>query len=408
MGASASSPQTGEGSGSTFLDRKRRNHQVIFNANVTQCDAPPAPPPLPPPAGGGDGAATSAPPPPPAASPEEDAIAQAASQASSYSNPGPYEQAALDAKRLLQLDTFDGFRCDINKQVSPYMLAVHSFHLGTSTHAPPAADPQAPPPNSTYYFVSQVADESGVFMTRVDFQRLGFEGRMQRMFGPGMLKFQAGVAGDGQTDQLLLEYDTGGLTWTANAKYGSMGGGMLCGMNYWQAITPKFTMGAEGMYLAANNGLLSNYTAKYTFQAPVSEATDLASRSPQATGPSIAGPSGPPPPKAGASSICLNYHTGQQALTASYQRVVTPNRVTVGAELQCNPFSLDSQVTVGAEFQLLRTKLNIVADGDFKIQSLLETKLGRGPQAPRLTFSADMDHMKSQMKFGYGLTVDSS
>lgn len=408
MGSSASLPEPRAESG-TFLDRKRRNQDanLLFKSNVTRCDDAASAPPLPPPIGDDKSAA----PPPPSieSAPEEDAISKAASQASSYTNPGPYEQAAMDAKRLIQLDTFDGFRCDINKQVSPYMLAVHSFHLGTTTHAPQATNPQAPPPNATYHFVTQVADESGIFMTRVDFQRQGFEGRMQRMFGPGMLKFQAGVAGDGQSDQLLLEYDTGGQTWTANAKYGSMGGGMLYGMNYWQAITPKLTLGAEGMYLAANNGLLSNYTAKYSFQAPLSEEADIASKSPsQGSGPSIAGPGGPAGPMAGASSICLNYHTGQQALTASYQRVVTPNRVTVGAELQCNPFSLDSHVVVGAEFQLLRSKLNMVIDGDGKIQSLLETKLGRGPQAPRLTFSADMDHMKSQLKFGYGLTVDSS
>jgi mitochondrial import receptor subunit TOM40 len=337
----------------------------------------------------------------------EDSIARAASQASAYSNPGPYEQASMETKRLLQLDTFDGFRCDINKQVSPFMVAVHNFHLGTTTHAPPASNPQAPPPNSTYHFVTQVADEGGVFMTRVDFQRQGFDGRFQRMFGPGMVKFQGGVtaAGDGQTDQLLMEYDTGGMTWTANAKYGSMGGGLLYGMNYLQAVTPQLIVGAEGMFLSANNALLSNYTAKYTFQAPHTDASDLVGT--KATPP--AGPPGAPsPPKAGASTICLNYHSGQQALTVGYQRVVTPQRVTVGAELQCSPFTLDSQILVGAEFQLLRSKLNVVADGEGRLQSLLETRLGRAPNAPRLTFSADMDHAKSQMKFGYGLTVDSS
>ena len=106
--------------------------------------------------------------------------------------------------------------------------------------------------------------------------------------------------------------------------------------------------------------------------------------------------------------VILNWNGGQQALTASYQRVVTPNRVTVGTELQCNPFSLDSQVSVAGEFQLLRSKINLAVDGEGRIQSLLETKLGRGPQVPRLSFSADMDHAKSQMKFGFGLSVDSS
>ena len=182
----------------------------------------------------------------------------------------------------------------------------------------------------------------------------------------------------------------------------------MYGMNYWQAITPNLSLGGEGMFLAANNAMLSSYTAKYSFQAPISEATDLASRSPAASGPSLAGPGGPAPPAAGSSSICVQYNSGQQTLTAGYQRVVTPNRVTVGAELQCSPFTLDSQVMVGAEFQLHRSKINLVADGEGRIQAMLEAKLGRGPQVPRLTFSADMDQLKSQMKFGYGITIDSS
>ena len=406
MGASASSLNHSQ---SNWVQQKQHGVQSshLFSSNVTKCDEASAPPPLPPPP---DATEKAPPPPPPSAAPEkDDPIAQAAAQASAYTNPGPYEQAPAEIKRFLQLDTFDGFRCDINKQVSPYMVAVHSFHMGTSTHAPPPANPQAPPPNSTYYFITQVADEKGIMMTRVDPQRRGFEGRLQRMFGPGMIKVQGGVAGDGQSDQLMMEYDTGGQTWTANLKYGSMGGGLLYGMNYWQAITPKLTLGGEGIYLAANNALMSNYTAKYSFQAPVSEATDLASRAPvTASGPSLAGPGAPPPPAAGASSVCLNYNGGQQALTIGYQRVVTPNRVTVAAELQCNPFSLDSAVQVGAEFQLLRSKINLAADGEGRIQSLLETKLGRTPQSPRLQFSADVDHAKSTMKFGYGITVDSS
>ena len=412
MGTSASVPLNHNKNGDdNWIDRKRRNQKSastqFFTSNVAQCDAPPAPPPLPDARSSGPTppppSAGSPPPPPPE---EDDSIAKAAATASAYSNPGPYDQMSGDTKRLVMLDTFDGFKCDINKQVSPFMLAMHSFHMGTTTHAPPQTNPQVPPPNSTYYFITQVADEAGILMTRVDPQRQGFDGRLQRMFGPGMIKGQANMSADGQTDQLLLEYDIGGQTWTGNLKYGSMGGGLMYGVNYWQAITPKLSLGGEGMFLAANNATLSSYGFKYSFQAPISEATDLANRSP--TGASPAHPGMPPPSPAGASSICLQYNTGQQALTASYQRVVTPNRVTVGAELQCSPFTLDSQVVVAAEFQLLRSKINLAADGEGRIQGLLETKLGRGPQVPRLTFSADLDHFKSQMKFGYGISIDSS
>jgi hypothetical protein len=60
-------------------------------------------------------------------SPEEDSIAQAAAAASAFINPGPYEQAPQELKRLVMLDTHDGFRCDINKQLSPYMAVGKKF-----------------------------------------------------------------------------------------------------------------------------------------------------------------------------------------------------------------------------------------------------------------------------------------
>ena len=44
------------------------------------------------------GSSTSAHPPPPSSSPELDDIAQAAALSSQYSNPGPYEQASMEAK----------------------------------------------------------------------------------------------------------------------------------------------------------------------------------------------------------------------------------------------------------------------------------------------------------------------
>jgi hypothetical protein len=113
-----------------------KSFNLITFSNKTLCETaaaslavppPPLPtaPPAPPGPAGTTGAST-------APTDTDDAIAKAARAVSSYVNPGPYEQAATDAKRLVMLDTFDGFRCDINKQVSPFMGVFHSFWLGTS------------------------------------------------------------------------------------------------------------------------------------------------------------------------------------------------------------------------------------------------------------------------------------
>lgn len=366
----------------------------LFSIERTQCAAP-APPPLPPP-----GAVPppppqqepkSAPPPPPASSDAtkeappppaapSDSIARAAAAVGSIPNPGPFEQASSDARRLVMLDTHDGFRCDINKQLSPYMAVVHSFWLGTS---------MIPDGRSkTYSFLAQVADESGLLMARVDPERGSVDGRIHRALlgGAVMAKLQLGVSAEGQSDQILADIDFGGQTWTGNVKYGSMGGGLVYGMNYFQSMTPNLAIGGEGMYVAANQNLVSQYTVRYSKAAMHAEEEKVSMYTP--------------------STLVANYNAAQ-GVTLNYKRVITPNRVTVGAELQCAlPSSLESQVSVGAEFKFTRSKMQVCIDGTGKIQSTLESKLGAAPGSPSLNFSAELDHGKETMRFGYGLNIE--
>lgn len=359
-------------------------HSKLFATPTTRCDDAVPPPPPPP--------GAEAPPPPP---PKVDSIADAAAFVTSYSSPGPYEMAAMDGKRLVSLDTFDGFRCDINKQLSPYMAVIHSFLLGTTSLSDRT---------STYSFVTQVADEQGILMTRVDPGRGSVDGRVHRALfgGLAMAKLQLGLSPDGQQDQALAELDFGGLTWTGNLKYGSMAGAVVYGCNYLQCITPKLQMGGEGMYIAANQSLISNYTLKYTIPASTGDEASVLPDAPA----SKQAPGAPLADSKGSSTMCVNYNTAQSALSLNYKRVVTPNRVTLGAELQCSPLTLESQVLLGAEFKLHRSRFAVCVDGSLRTQSILEAKLGVAPGSPTLNFSADVDHLSDAMRFGYGITIE--
>jgi len=294
------------------------------------------------------------------------------------------------------LDTFDGMRVDINKQLSPYMAVVHSFWLGTSM----IPDGR----NHQYTFLTQVADEAGLLMARIDPIRGSVDGRIHRALlgGLAMGKLQVGVSAGEEAaanDQLMGELDFGGMTWTGNLKYGAMGGGIMFGCNYFQSITPRFAMGGEGLYISANKNLLSNYTVKYTMPKPTVEEVE---DSPIDEAIKAVGSN----EKVGNATMVANYNAGQGLLALNYKRDVTPNRVTLGAELQCSPMSLDSQVLVGAEFKLARSKVAICVDGTGKVQSCLEAKLGRAPGSPTLNFSGELDHGKQEMKFGYGINID--
>ena len=312
----------------------------------------------------------------------------------------------MDLKRLVQLDTFDGFRCDINKQVSPYMMAVHSFWLGSMMIN------DGTERTSTYAFTSQVADENGIVMGRFDPGRMSLDGQVHRAIlgGLAMGKVQFNLSQEGQSDQAFAELNFGGQSWTGNAKIGSVGGAPVYGCNYWQSVTPRVAVGGEGMYVGANQLCVSNYTVKFSIpartgdeDAPIAAAAAAANPQQQPGVP----PGMPPPAEAtGSSTFCVNANPSQGQVFVNYRRVVTPNRVTLGAELNFSPVDLSSQMSVGAEFRLSRSKFSACVDQDLRMQTLLETKLGIAPGSPSLNFSAEMDHVKETMRFGYGITVD--
>ena len=367
MGATGSKPTTTSTAGIS------PSQFSFFATNSTKCDNSSPPPPPPP------GGSAEAPPPPPA---EDDAIAKAAAAAGAVINPGPYEQAPGDLKRLVMLDTHDGFRCDINKQLSPYLAVVHSFWLGTNM----LPDGR----KRTYTWLAQVADESSLCFARIDPSQSSVDGRVIKSLlgGVATAKLQLGLSAEGQADQGLLEVDLNGMSWAGNLKYGSMGGGLVYGCAFHQGITPNLSMGGEGMYVAANGNMMSNYLLKYSFNASGEKSEDSSERS---------------------SALCVQFAPSGPSpmpLTLNYKRTVTPKRVTLGAELSCDPISLQSNVLLGAEFKFNRSKLHVVVDGNAKMQSTFETALGKEPGQPKLSLSAELDHLKDEMKFGYGLAID--
>lgn len=192
--------------------------------------------------------------------------------------------------------------------------------------------------NKTYSFVAQVADESGLLMARCDPERGSVDGRihMGLLGGLAMGKLQLGLSapapaddaqgGGGQNDQALGEVDFGGQTWTGNIKYGSMGGGLMFGCNYFQSVTKRLALGGEGMYLGANNALLSSYSVKYAFPNLKSVPTE------EDTG-SFKTSSNNDEDMNGSAVLLANYNAGQGLLSVNYKRIVTPDRVTLGAWL---------------------------------------------------------------------------
>jgi mitochondrial import receptor subunit TOM40 len=355
----------------------------ILQATKTACDAaPPAPPPL-------EG---QAPPPPPsevANSSPADSIEAAAQFVSAVPNPGPLEHFGSDVKNLVMLDAKEGLRFDIAKQLSPYMACFYSFWLG-------AADPMS---GATYNrtFMAQVASEEGfVALSRLDIDNGMMMGRlMSPMLGGaamGKLMIQMNMANqDASQDVCLADVDFGGMTWTGNLKYGVMGGSLQWGVNYFQGITPNLAAGAEAMWDGREGRMQHTYSFKYAMPAKSGEETDSIQEL---------------KPKGEASStMYLQVDPNSAMLTASYKRVVTPGRVTLGSELQVGAQNPTGTFLLGGEFSFTRSKVSMMVNGSGRIVSVVEANMGMGQGAPTLKFSADVDHLQNKYNFGYGLNI---
>jgi len=276
-----------------------------------------------------------------------------------------------------------------------------------------------------YTFSTQVANENGLLMTRFDPDMGSIDGRVHKALLNDFLqaKIQLGVSTERAKDQLLLECDVNSGSWTGNVKYGSVAAGNVFGLNYNQAITERWSMGGEGMYVGANSGnWMCSGMLRYEINAESGMEDEISLSN---NGKGVVKETGLKLEKKithsslkGKSIFIAQYDPTQNGLGLYYNRIIVPDRVVFGAELQCYPPFIgnslgsgpgpgegDCTVALGTEFQLTRSKMNVSVDGTGRIKSTLETKLGMALGSPSVSFSADIDHGKDIMKFGYGLSV---
>jgi len=140
-----------------------------------------------------------------------------------------------------------------------------------------------------------------------------------------------------------------------------------------QSLTPSLVVGGEGTYIGSQQATSNQFGIRYS---PVKSDW---------TG-------------------CLSYMGSQNLVFVNYKKIVTPGRVSLGSELMFEPSSKDSNVTLGAEFNLTQSKIATCVDGKGKVQSTLSTQLGKGG-ALNLLFSAEVDWPQDAFKFGYGVQI---
>ncbi|PVU97629.1 hypothetical protein BB561_000448 [Smittium simulii] len=286
----------------------------------------------------------------------------------SLPKPGQFDQLSKETKSTLLSDIFfDGARADLTKILSPNFQVMHSFQLGQGA---------AP---SSFNFAAVFANEKTLMHGGMD-----TEGNLQSRFhynwtNAFTTKMQAQVHKDPNRSMLQAEAEYDGSDYIVNAKAvnPSIDSTGIFMANYLQSITKKLSVGTEIMIQKPFPGVqesVLSFAARYT-----------------------------PNPE----SVWVAQTQGANIFTASYWKKISP-KCDACAEIQI--VNIDSQnrrdatVNAGAKYEFATATYRAQIDNNFKVSMLLEEKI-----APGFSFllSGEMDHLKGENKFGFGLQLES-
>lgn len=205
--------------------------------------------------------------------------------------------------------------------------------------------------------------------------------RANTRLAPGHIsKVQAQLAPVEGGSFVQLEQDYQGLDNAANVKAlnpSPTDGAGIYVANYIQSLTRNFALGVETIYQrqsAEAQESMMGYLAKWT-----SDSRD---------------------------AIATAQWQAQGMLGCTYWQRLS-DRVEAAADLQVITAAgkREAQATVGAKYDFRMSTFRAQLDSSGKIASQLETRLA---QAFAFTVGGEIDHLRSQAKFGLGISLESS
>jgi mitochondrial import receptor subunit TOM40 len=266
--------------------------------------------------------------------------------------PGQFADSFNEVKRLVQVDTFDGFKFDMQKPLTPTFAVSHGLWLGSSLL----------PGGSMYHYSATVADVGDkLIMGRVS-QDGDVDGRVHFPIGPVMNKLSLSL---GRQQDMIM--------W--NCEYANESGACQMGIGKGPQVQLSFN---QAVWRGLSVGMDTIYNGEQKL-APVSWGA-----------------------KYNAPSWAATAHLNQGIVQLQYLRRVS-QRVQLGTELATNPFNPEqSMVTVGAEFRMKQSTYQCSVDGSGKIDASLESRFL--PMAS-LILTGQLNHAENAQRFGFALQM---
>uniref|UniRef100_A0A7S2R748 Mitochondrial import receptor subunit TOM40 n=1 Tax=Mucochytrium quahogii TaxID=96639 RepID=A0A7S2R748_9STRA len=270
-------------------------------------------------------------------------------------NPGAFESADQDAKRVLNPEYFDGFRMIVNKPLSQRFQSTHEFWLGS----------QMLQAGNQYNF-SVVCTPTDATLLRGQLNPSGqLDARWHQQFTPNfMSRVIASLNPDSSRSVMQADLEYKGSDYTAGMKFSQ---GPYVGVSYFQAVTKNIALGGEGFYHHAQGYSHIFARGKYHDDKNIATAT----------------------------------YTTLNTFAANYVRKVS-DRVSLAAEIEVNLTNNESLMNMGWEFALRTARVSgtVSTEGIVAAQviQMLDPTLS-------LYFNAILDYSKDSNRFGYGVQI---
>lgn len=252
------------------------------------------------------------------------------------------------------VNTYDGFRVMVQKQINLNTVVSHFYWLGSQNTQQPVYQ---------YRLILPLEDETFINVaTDMDFN---IEGEVKKPINQNILAKSNFVISEQQGRSISLELEVTDECSASQFKYTKADDNQYQ-VAYMQSITPFFTMGGMGVYSTKENSLQTAYALIYDPQ-------DY--------------------------TLAAQY---DQNIKFMYMRRVNPNRVHVSTDLAVDPATGGSTMSVSAEFMLKQSKLHLGVDSNLLLKSYLETSLSQGTQ---LQLAAEMQQHAGHYRFGMGIVM---
>ncbi|KAF2859989.1 translocase of outer mitochondrial membrane complex, subunit TOM41 [Piedraia hortae CBS 480.64] len=301
-------------------------------------------------------------------------------------NPGSFENIAAETQRSVFLTNqmFSGLRAELNKSLSlnPLFQISHAFSTGSQILSP-------------YTFLAIYGTNKLLCQGQID-SDTSFSGRFNFAASPRLsLKHSVQLQAAGPMSpggaQVSIEQDYTGDDFTASLKSinPSILEGGLTGLflgSYLQSVTPRLSLGIEGLVQKTGGGMpmesVLTYGMRYKANDWIASAQLLA----------------------------------RGGLQATYWKRLT-DKVEAGMDVNVqppDPTSLNalmgdskaqSSATFGAKYEFARSIFRAQIDSQGKVGCLLEKVVA---PAVRVTFAGEMDHSKNAAKLGLAVSIEAS